>query len=134
MRVRLKRAGHILGSAYVEVDTLTRTTGAAHRTLFSGDLGAPHAPLLPAPKSPWRCDTLVLESTYGDREHEDRRHRRGRLKAAIDRALANGGSVVIPAFSIGRTQELLYELETLIHQAKGPRWHCLLYTSPSPRD
>lgn len=132
VRVRLKRAGHILGSAYAEVDTLYRESGERHRTLFSGDLGAPHAPLLPAPKPPWRCDTLVLESTYGDREHEDRRHRRGRLKAAIDRALANGGTVVIPAFSIGRTQELLYELETLIHQAKGPRWQALEIIVDSP--
>lgn len=132
VRVKLKRAGHILGSAYVEVDTLARATGQAHRTLFSGDLGAPHAPLLPAPKPPWRCDTLVLESTYGDREHENRRQRRGRLKAAIDRALANGGSVVVPAFSIGRTQELLYELETLIHRANSPRWRELEIIVDSP--
>ncbi|WP_416137059.1 MBL fold metallo-hydrolase RNA specificity domain-containing protein [Halomonas sp. HK25] len=132
VRVGLKRAGHILGSAYVEVDSLDKASGEAQRTLFSGDLGAPHAPLLPAPKSPWRCDTLVLESTYGDREHEDRRQRRGRLKAAIDRALANGGSVVIPAFSIGRTQELLYELEMLIHQADSPRWRDLEIIVDSP--
>ncbi|SDO10861.1 metallo-beta-lactamase family protein [Halomonas shengliensis] len=121
VRVRLQRAGHILGSCYVEVDTLDRESGERHRTLFSGDLGAPYAPLLPAPNPPWGCDTLVLESTYGDRCHEDRRHRRARLKAAIDRALANGGTVVIPAFSIGRTQELLYEMETLIHQAGSRR-------------
>ncbi|EWG99098.1 MBL fold metallo-hydrolase [Halomonas sp. BC04] len=116
LRVKLQRAGHILGSAYVEVeseevDSLDKQIGQAQRTLFSGDLGAPHAPLLPAPKPPYRADVLVLESTYGDRRHEDRLHRRGRLKAAIDRALENGGTVVIPAFSIGRTQELLYELE-----------------------
>jgi metallo-beta-lactamase family protein len=132
VRVRLKRAGHILGSAYVEVDTLARVSNTSHRTLFSGDLGAPHAPLLPAPKSPWGCDTLVLESTYGDREHEDRRHRRDRLRAAIDRALSNGGTVVIPAFSIGRTQELLYELETLIHRAGSARWRDLEIIVDSP--
>jgi len=132
LRVRLQRAGHILGSAYVELDSLDRETGAAHRTLFSGDLGAPHAPLLPAPRPPWGCDTLVLESTYGDREHEDRRHRRDRLKAAIDRAMANGGTVVIPAFSIGRTQELLYEMETLIHRAGSARWRELEIIVDSP--
>src|SRR5690554_7206090 len=87
VRLRLKRAGHILGSAYVEVDLLERESGRAERVLFSGDLGAPYSPLLPAPRSPWRCDTLVLESTYAAREHEDRRRRRDRLKAAIDRAL-----------------------------------------------
>ncbi|MCC5883392.1 MAG: MBL fold metallo-hydrolase, partial [Halomonas sp.] len=115
IRVKLQRAGHILGSAYVEVDTQEKQSGQSQgkcqRTVFSGDLGAPHAPLLPAPKPPYRADVLVLEATYGDRMHEDRVHRRERLKAAIDRALANGGTVIIPAFSVGRTQELLYELE-----------------------
>ncbi|MEQ5802007.1 MBL fold metallo-hydrolase [Halomonas sp. H10-9-1] len=132
VRVKLRRAGHILGSCYVEVDVLDRQGGRAQRTLFSGDLGAPYAPLLPAPKSPWGCDTLVLESTYGDRRHEDRRHRRARLKAAIDRALENGGTVVIPAFSIGRTQELLYEMETLIHRAGTRRWRELEIIVDSP--
>jgi len=83
--------------------------------VFSGDLGAPHAPLLPAPKPPHCADILVIESTYGDRNHEDRRTRRQRLEAVIERALKDQGTVLIPAFSIGRTQELLYELETIIH-------------------
>lgn len=132
VRVKLQRAGHILGSAYVEVDTRDHATGEAHRSVFSGDLGAPHAPLLPAPRSPYRADTLVIESTYGDRRHEDRLARRQRLKGAIDRALENAGSVVIPAFSIGRTQELLYELEGLIHGATDPRWRELEIIVDSP--
>ncbi|WP_104203723.1 MBL fold metallo-hydrolase RNA specificity domain-containing protein [Billgrantia saliphila] len=132
IRVRLQRAGHILGSAYVEVDTHDRATGHSQRTVFSGDLGAPHAPLLPAPKPPYRADVLVLESTYGDRLHEDRLHRRDRLKAAIDRALENGGTVVVPAFSVGRTQELLYELEGLIHRATDARWRDLEIIVDSP--
>ena len=72
---------------------------------------ASHTPLLPAPKAPYKADILVLESTYGDRQHENRATRRQRLEAAIERALKKQGSVLIPAFSIGRTQELLYELE-----------------------
>ncbi|MGM0702877.1 MAG: MBL fold metallo-hydrolase RNA specificity domain-containing protein [Pseudomonadota bacterium] len=132
LRVKLQRAGHILGSAYVEVDSLDKASGRAQRTVFSGDLGAPYAPLLPAPRSPYRADTLVLESTYGDRRHEDRRHRRERLKAAIDRALENGGTVIVPAFSIGRTQELLYELEGLIHGARDERWRELEIVVDSP--
>ena len=112
--------------------TRYKTTGRRHRTVFSGDLGAPHAPLLPAPKPPYRADVLVLESTYGDRLHEDRRHRRDRLKAAIDRALENGGTVVFPAFSVGRTQELLYELEGLIHNARSERWRELEIIVDSP--
>lgn len=173
-RIRLQRAGHILGSAYVECDVTTVLTrpntadgvspsgsnlfssppfqGRDHlfssppfqggdregvpsqsegqqttrhpeaqtkRIIFSGDLGAPHAPLLPPPAPPEYCDTLVIESTYGDRNHEDREQRRKRLEAVLVRALADKGTVLIPAFSIGRTQELLYELEDIIHQQQN---------------
>lgn len=132
VRVKLQRAGHILGSAYVEVDVHDKASGQHQRTIFSGDLGAPYAPLLPAPKPPYRANTLVLESTYGNRLHEDRRHRSNRLKAAIDRALENGGTVVLPAFSVGRTQELLYELEGLIYRANSQRWRELEIIVDSP--
>ncbi len=116
--VRLKRAGHILGSVYVQ---FRLGTGKAAQTItFSGDLGAPWTPLIPAPEPCWGTDVLILESTYGDRLHQDRQHRRLALKAAIERALANGGTVLIPAFSIGRTQELLYELEDIIHKSTFP--------------
>ncbi len=113
--VRLQRAGHILGSAYVEVDLTYPASGENRRIVFSGDLGAAHAPLLMPPQSPERADILVLESTYGDRLHEDRTNRRQRLEAVIEHALQDQGTVLIPAFSIGRTQELLYELEEIIH-------------------
>lgn len=115
-RIRLQRAGHILGSAYVEVDLHYPETGEKKRIVFSGDLGAPHAPILPAPKAPYKADILVIESTYGDRLHEDRRNRRKRLEQVLEQALADQGSVLIPAFSIGRTQELLYELEDILHR------------------
>ncbi len=113
-RIRLQRAGHILGSAYVEIDLNYPQTGEGKRVVFSGDLGAPHAPFLMPPESPERADILVLESTYGDRLHEDRSTRRQRLEAVIEQALEDQGTVLIPAFSIGRTQELLYELEDII--------------------
>ncbi|WP_426416861.1 MBL fold metallo-hydrolase RNA specificity domain-containing protein [Aestuariirhabdus sp. LZHN29] len=115
LRIRLKPAGHILGSAYVECDLKERNGNT--RVVFSGDLGAPHAPLLPAPKSPYGADVVVLESTYGDRLHEGRRTRSQRLKSALERALSDKGVVLIPAFSIGRTQEVLYEIEGIIHSA-----------------
>ncbi|VXC81185.1 MBL fold metallo-hydrolase RNA specificity domain-containing protein [Pseudomonas sp. 9Ag] len=114
-RIRLQRAGHILGSAYVEIDLAYPKTGQSKRVVFSGDFGAPHAPFLMPPESPERADILVLESTYGDRLHEDRQNRRKRLEAVIEQALEDQGTVLIPAFSIGRTQELLYELEEIIH-------------------
>lgn len=89
------------------------------RIVFSGDLGAPYAPLLPAPRSPYRADVLVIESTYGDRLHDGRKERRHKLRQVIERALRNRGAVLVPAFSIGRTQELLYELEEILHSCRS---------------
>ena len=106
-RIRLQRAGHILGSVYVECDLEYPETALNRRIVFSGDLGAPHTPLLPQPKSPDRADVLILESTYGDRLHQDRSTRQIRLEQAIDKALADHGTLLIPAFSIGRTQTAL---------------------------
>jgi metallo-beta-lactamase family protein len=114
-QVRLQPAGHVLGSAYVELDLSAPETGS-ERVVFSGDLGAPHSPILPDLIPPERADLLILESTYGDRRHQDRAHRRERLQVAIERALADQGTVLIPSFSIGRTQELLYELEEILHE------------------
>lgn len=125
--IKLQPAGHILGSAFVEC-RVRHSPGANSqgeqatdpprelRVVFSGDLGAPWAPLLPAPRSPYRADVLVLEATYGDRLHEGRRERREKLRQIIERALQDRGVVLVPAFSIGRTQELLYELENIVHR------------------
>lgn len=114
--IRLQRAGHVLGSAYIECDIHYPKAATSKRVVFSGDLGAAHTPLLQLPKSPERADILVLESTYGDRLHEDRTHRQQRLEQAIDQALADHGTILIPAFSAGRTQELLYEIEDILHR------------------
>jgi metallo-beta-lactamase family protein len=120
-RVRLQRAGHILGSAYVEIDLNYPQQNESKRVVFSGDLGAPHAPFLAPPQPPERADILVLESTYGDRLHEDRQNRRQRLEAIIEQALQDQGTILIPAFSIGRTQELLYELEGIIQSKQSAK-------------
>ena len=117
-KVRLQRAAHMLGSAYVEIDIQYSPGEASTRVVFSGDLGAPGAPILKPCVPPKRADILVLESTYGDRLHEDRSTRRQRLEQVIEHALANNGTVLIPAFSVGRPQELLYELEDIIHSKK----------------
>lgn len=113
-RIRLQRAGHLLGSAYLECDM--KHGQANSRYVFSGDLGACGNPLLRPLQPPERADVLVLESTYGDRLHAHAGDRRQRLEAAIDRALADKGTILIPAFSLGRTQELLYELEDILHR------------------
>lgn len=137
LAIKLKPAGHVLGSAYVECRI--RSNGKEQRVLFSGDLGAPYAPLLAAPKPPYAADVVVLESTYGDRIHANRANRREQLRETIEHALADRGTVLIPAFSIGRTQELLYELEDIIHRESrrrrtdsGLRWEDLEIIVDSP--
>lgn len=124
-RIRLQRAGHLLGSAYVECDMQHEHTNT--RYVFSGDLGACGNPLLRPVQPPERADVLVLESTYGDRLHPRAGDRRQRLEDAIDRALADKGTLLIPAFSLGRTQELLCELEDILH-----RKALLNTTGPAP--
>ncbi|MGB6044995.1 MAG: MBL fold metallo-hydrolase, partial [Pirellulales bacterium] len=109
-RVRFHVAGHILGSAWIEVEA------DGKRVVFSGDLGAPHAPLLKDPQSPESADLLVLESTYGDKLHEGRDTRRERLEAILRRTLDDKGVTIIPAFSLGRTQELLYEMNGIFEK------------------
>jgi len=112
LKIKLKPAGHILGSAYIEC------AFNKQRIIFSGDLGASYTPLLPAPKSPYSADILVLESTYGDKNHQNRQHRKKQLKQIIEKCFINKGVILIPAFSIGRTQELLYELEDIIYHSR----------------
>lgn len=116
VRIRLQRAGHLLGSAYVECDIQYPGEQRDKRIVFSGDLGSSHNPLLRRPEPPERADLLVLESTYGDRLHEDRGSRQARLEQVIDKALADHGTILIPAFSIGRTQELLFEIEDILRR------------------
>ncbi|MEI8664627.1 MBL fold metallo-hydrolase [Pseudoalteromonas sp. B28] len=131
-KARFQRAGHILGSAYVEID-VTNNDNNKHRVVFSGDLGAPYTPLLPSPKPPYKADTLVIESTYGDKNHQGRKERTKTLKNIIERAVADNGVVLVPAFSIGRTQELLYELEQLIHgSSKKSKWRDIHVILDSP--
>ncbi|ABV37569.1 beta-lactamase domain protein [Shewanella sediminis HAW-EB3] len=124
-KAKFKPAGHILGSAYIEIELSSPKTDKQnpktvnkHRVVFSGDLGATYTPLLASPKSPYRADTLIIESTYGDRNHQGRKTRTQSLRKVIEKAVSDNGVVLIPAFSIGRTQELLYELEQIIYQQR----------------
>ncbi|QQX81826.1 MBL fold metallo-hydrolase [Shewanella sp. KX20019] len=136
-KAKFRAAGHILGSAYVETELFNSFTNKSknnHRVVFSGDLGATHTPLLASPKSPYRADTLVIESTYGDKNHHGRKQRCESLRKVIEKSVADNGVVLIPAFSIGRTQELLYELEQLIHQYrhKNQMWKNIEVIIDSP--
>lgn len=104
---RFGRAGHILGSCFLRIETKLMSV------VFSGDLGPGNRPILVNPDRPDPCDLLVLESTYGDKYHEGREERIERLGRILTKALADGGKVYIPAFSLGRTQELIYEMDRL---------------------
>ncbi|WP_099610781.1 MBL fold metallo-hydrolase [Vibrio fujianensis] len=113
LQLRFQPAGHILGSAYVE---LRLANGEV--VVFSGDLGPSNTPLLPDPQSPQRADYLIIETTYGNRNHDDVAGRAEKLREIIQRSLENGGTILIPAFSVGRTQELLFDIERLIFEHK----------------
>ncbi|PHR65491.1 MAG: MBL fold hydrolase [Idiomarina sp.] len=131
-RLRLRNAGHIIGAAYVEFEHLSEINDSKLpvRVVFSGDLGCKDTPLLPDPTPLEYADILILESTYGDRIHEDRHTRQQRLKESIEKAFLDSGTVLIPAFSIGRTQELLYEIEDIIHG--DPEWRKMTVILDSP--
>ena len=90
--IRLQRAGHILGSTYVEIGLLYKQSCTSKRIEVSGEFGAPHSPLLSVSKAPERADILMIESTSGDRLHEARRSRRQRQGHVIERALAGNGA------------------------------------------
>jgi metallo-beta-lactamase family protein len=115
--IRYGRAGHILGSATVE---LTVSTGPRPlRVLFSGDLGRYGAPILPDPEPGPAADVLVVESTYGGKRHPEV-PARALLRDELRRAIEAGGAVVVPAFAIGRTQELLFTLRELERAGELP--------------
>jgi len=113
IRVKLYRAGHILGASVVEVQWNGR------RLVFSGDLGRYNDPVMPDPEPVRNADYLVLESTYGDRLH-DRTPPETELQAIIQRTAERGGTVIIPAFAVGRVQLLLYYLHKLRRAGQLP--------------
>lgn len=111
-------AGHILGSAHLELRV--RNNEKQRIFLFSGDIGQKDRPLLRDPSPPAEADYVIMESTYGDRQHEHAEERVERLAEAVRSTFEAGGNVVIPAFAVGRTQELLYELDRLIAAQRIP--------------
>ncbi len=115
VKVTYRNAGHILGAAFLEV-TVNGGEGET-RLIFSGDLGRPGALLMDDAEVPQlRADYLFLESTYGDRDHKNESSSREELAEAIRYSRAHGEKVIIPAFAVERTQEILYSL-FLLHKA-----------------
>jgi len=105
-------AGHILGSAIVEL--FVQENGKETKIVFSGDLGNQPTPFLQPTETIEQADIVVIESTYGDRVHEDKGERRTKLKLAVEKSISRGGVMMIPTFAIERSQEILYELNSLI--------------------
>ena len=108
----LHNAGHILGAAIIQLDVKPRA-GRTHRLLFSGDLGQPHLPLSRDADHPQGADTLIIESTYADRDHPSAEDVKGQLLTLINQIHQTGSRLLIPAFSVGRTQQILYYLHQL---------------------
>lgn len=104
--MRMSPNGHILGSAFVRIHDEKTSI------LFSGDIGRPHDVLMKPPTQIKQADYMVLESTYGDREH-DKTDPKIKLAATINRTISRGGKVIIPVFAVGRAQELLYYIHLL---------------------
>lgn len=117
---QLDPAGHILGSSTV---TLTQTAGrdSGARVVFSGDLGRGNHPLLKGPRPPHDADVVIMESTYGDRDHADADAELEEMAQAITRTIHAGGTVVVPAFAVDRTEVLLNALRELMDQHRIPR-------------
>ncbi|MEZ6130849.1 MAG: MBL fold metallo-hydrolase [Planctomycetaceae bacterium] len=111
VRLRFHHAGHILGSAIVELEL--KESGEWKRVVFTGDLGRRDKPLLPDPATLGRCDVVITESTYGNRVHPAPGDVKAELQQVICDASRKRGKVIIPAFSLGRTQLLVYLLNEL---------------------
>jgi metallo-beta-lactamase family protein len=112
-------AGHILGSASVVLDCVEG--GTTRRIIFSGDIGRAGLPIIRDPQPPTGgADVVLLESTYGNREHPPVAGARDQLARVVSETAARGGRILVPAFSVGRTQELVYDLHVLAREGKIP--------------
>ncbi len=116
--VTYKDAGHILGSAFLEVTVCEN--GRCSRLVFSGDLGRPDALIVRDPEDASQAEYLFVESTYGDRNHKDESNSRQELAEAIAHSYEHGEKVIIPAFAVERTQEVLYTLFLLWKEGRLP--------------
>ncbi len=115
-----REAGHILGSAVIELNSQSQKEDKKIKIVFSGDLGNPPVPLLRRPAVIHSADYMVVESAYGNRIHEGREERQNLLEDVIESTISQKGVLLIPSFALERTQELLYTLNLLIENARIP--------------
>ncbi|HHT73645.1 MAG TPA: serine hydrolase [Firmicutes bacterium] len=118
LAIRMRDAGHILGAALVEV--WVTEEGGTVKLVFSGDMGNLDQPIVQDPTFLQDADYVIVESTYGTRLHQDRENRRERLAEVVRETMARGGNLLIPAFALGRTQDLLHELRKLLDAGEIP--------------
>ncbi len=118
LRVKYKNAGHILGSAFIEIEY--EHDGKVTKAVFSGDLGRPEQLIVEDPDNMEYADYLFLESTYGNRNHPDEEHSLDELAKAIEYSYGNREKVVIPAFAVERSQQIIYSLFLLKKQGRLP--------------
>lgn len=117
--VRFVEAGHILGAASIVMDI--DENGNKKRLWFSGDIGRMNLPLVRDPVMPENVDFLMMECTYGDKTHRDPDEAYEEFAGVVKRTVKRGGKVIIPAFAVGRTQEIVYQLNRMIHDGLIPR-------------
>ena len=118
LNITLKDAGHILGSAFVEIK---ENKGQSKKLVFSGDLGNSPEPLLNPTETVSDASFMVVESTYGDRLHGDSSELDIKVERMIEDTVKNGGVLMIPAFSLERTQRILYQINNLVENGRIPR-------------
>jgi len=116
---RLVEAGHILGSAAVELNIVEGDK--RRRVWFSGDIGRRNLPLLRDPVLPQGVDYMIMECTYGDKVHRDPELAYAELGDVVGRTIGRGGKIIVPAFAVGRTQELVYSLNRMFNEGQLPR-------------
>lgn len=118
VRATFLDAGHILGSASVVLDCME--DGVTKRLVFSGDIGRSGLAIIRDPQIPTGANAVIVESTYGNRDHESVADARSRLAEVVRETAARGGRLLIPAFAVGRTQELIYSLHELYREGAIP--------------
>ena len=111
-------AGHMLGSSSVLLEYTAN--GAKRRLLFSGDIGRPNLPIIRDPERPPQADYLIMESTYGGRLHKSAGHAENKLADVVNRTANRGGRIIVPAFAVGRTQQLVLLLHQLANAQRIP--------------
>ncbi|MFZ5878419.1 MAG: MBL fold metallo-hydrolase RNA specificity domain-containing protein [Chloroflexota bacterium] len=115
---RFVEAGHILGSAAVSLEIEEK--GRKLRLWFSGDIGRYKLPLLRDPVLPTEADYMIMECTYGDKPHRDPLNAYEEFRGVVKRTVERGGKIIIPAFAVGRTQELVYDLNQMMTEGDVP--------------